>query len=151
MTAMVPTNLPSREMLFTVYDMREQGARPAEIAAAVGRSEKRVRYWLHNPQRYDPYFDEIALERVMNGDRSVYENLTVFEMDEFYNRLEARVQAEPFDSKLHHREFGTAPNSQAGTRKTYWLHDLTRSLGLNSESVRRTLMARRRARAKLAA
>lgn len=145
---MMPSRLPSRQTLLTVYDMREQGYLVREIADAVGRRERTIWFWLSNPHRYDPYFDEVALERAMNGERKVYDRLTVFEMEEFYNRLEARMQVEPYDNKIHHPEFGTT--GMAGTRSSYWLHDLVRRLGFEPEVVMRTLRNRRQARAKAA-
>lgn len=43
--------------------------------------------WLGNPSKYDPWIDEIAVGRALEGDRKVYDNLTVWEKRVFFNRL----------------------------------------------------------------
>lgn len=133
-----------RELMQRVYDLREQGVSVPRIAALVGRPENTVYAWIYHPERYDPYIDQVAVERALSGDRKVFDNLTLYEADEFYDRLEARMAIEPYDRRLHHKTRGTTGNP--GTRSPHWLHDLAELLGLPVDRLRRAMQRRAEAR-----
>lgn len=62
-----------------------------ELAGVSGDTAKR---WLCAPEKYDPYIDDVAVTRALEGDRDVYRNLTVWERNEFYralNRLKGQM------------------------------------------------------------
>lgn len=131
--------IPPRDVMFTAYDLYAQGTSVAEIARTVKRYHTTVAVWLNHPERFDPYLDEVAIARAMAGDREVYEHLTMYEEDEFLNRLEARVEAEPYDPKIH-----VSGDNPGLRREVYWLSDLSYQLGLHKDTLPNLLRRRRR-------
>lgn len=137
-------NVPDREQMRRIYDLRAAGYTASMISATVGRPVGTINWYLSRPDRFDPYLDEVALKRALAGERKVFEHLTVFELDEFYRRIERRLEVEPYDDKIHASEFGT--KKSRGTRSTFWLHDLEQLLGLSRGRMARALRRRHQAR-----
>jgi hypothetical protein len=141
-------NAAPRELVLAAYELREEGYSNAVIGRTLGVDRRVVGHWFNEPEKFDPYFDEVALERALAGERKVFDALTIYEADEFYRRVEERFEREPYDNKIHYPEYeGTGA---AGTRKTYWMHDLERSLGMSSGWLRQAIRNRRKARAAVA-
>lgn len=77
-----------REFVRRVYDIYEETNSLTGTAMELGISPDAVRYWISNPAKFDPYIDEIAVERALLGERKVYENLTRWEADVVYEKLQ---------------------------------------------------------------
>lgn len=137
--------IPPRDLMRLVYDMHESGVGAPTIARRLKLPKGTVGGWLGHPDRFDPYLDEIALERALKGERPVFMALTMYEVDEFYDRVEARLRVEPYDNRIHHSEFDT--DGRRGTRSPYWLHELEDGLGVSRGMLRQALRNRARARA----
>ena len=60
------------------------------IASELNMPYGTVRNWLKYPDRYSPYLDEVALERAQ-FDRSVYDNLSNYEVNVFWKRAADRI------------------------------------------------------------
>lgn len=71
----------------TVYALHEKGNNTNRCALGAGTSADTATRWLRNPARYHPYIDEVAVRRALNGERSVWEALTVWEFEVLYRRL----------------------------------------------------------------
>jgi hypothetical protein len=84
---------PNIEKVREVYLLREEGASTAEITNKVGISRASFWRWIGKPAKYDPWLDEIAIVRALGGDVKVYDNLTVFEHQEFTRRVRFLTQA----------------------------------------------------------
>ena len=81
----------NREAVLRAYQMYEdEGMTKYEIDLAFNRTGS-VYKWLNDPGRFDPYFDEVAIERGLRGDIEVIENMTLFEYSEFLDRLGERM------------------------------------------------------------
>lgn len=83
-------NSGERDLCRIAYDMKELGATTTDIARAVGLDWRKCNRWLKNPSKYDPYLDEIAITRALEAERSVWDALTVWELDEVYAALQRR-------------------------------------------------------------
>lgn len=142
-----PERFPARETVMAAYEMREQGALVQDIANALGENRKTVNTWLAHPERYDPFIDEVALERSMAGDEKVYFHLTIYEREEFFKRVVARMEKDPYDPKIHR----TPGTYNVGTRIPYWGHELADSLHIHRDQFARTLANYRRLLAEQAA
>lgn len=80
------------------YEIHE---RHPEMSISQVASRAQVPYqschrYLSDPGRYDPYLDEVALVRALEGDRAVFSALTVFEKREFWVRALERDDV-PYD------------------------------------------------------
>lgn len=60
-----------------------------KLGRKLGLNPASVSYWLRH-ERFSPYIDEIALERALEGNRSAYDGLTLWERDLFWDRLQAQ-------------------------------------------------------------
>jgi hypothetical protein len=80
----------SRQKCLKVYDMHELDGSLSmrSMARAAGVAISTVKNWLMEPSRYDPYLDEVALTRALAGDKGAFDNLTVWESEQFLVRLE---------------------------------------------------------------
>jgi hypothetical protein len=76
------------------YDLAERGLSFNEIGRRLDISRNTISNWLRDPARYSPYIDEVAMERCLQGDRKVFENLSMWELREFYERVRNRAEAE---------------------------------------------------------
>lgn len=82
------------------YELRHRdGLSYAAIGRKVDIDAETVRRWLNNPARFDPVHDEVALKRAIEGERRVYDNLTLWERDEFWSRIAHKRRTS------HHREW----------------------------------------------
>jgi predicted transcriptional regulator len=87
MSVTVETRLTNHEKCLRAYELREEfGCTYAEIARRVDIDSDTVRRWITNPTKFDPYYDEVALMRALEGERKVYDRLTYWEEYEFYRR-----------------------------------------------------------------
>jgi len=80
--------LSDRDAAFAVFDLAAEHPEWSymKISKETGVPYSTARSFLLCPERYDPYFDEVALERALKGDKEVFENLTIYEMREFMTR-----------------------------------------------------------------
>lgn len=70
------------------YELREkEGMTYAAIARAVNIDSDTVRRWIVDPTHFDPYYDEVALKRALEGERKVYDALSYWEFYELYRRI----------------------------------------------------------------
>jgi hypothetical protein len=77
-----------RQQCAEVYELSElDSLSHYQIAKATGVHTNTVKRWLGNPAKYDPFLDDIALDRAFAGERSVYEALTIWEQQELVARL----------------------------------------------------------------
>lgn len=73
-----------------VFTLREtEGWSCARISREVGIHVSTVKRWLATPDWFDPFWDEVALMRALEGDRPVFRSLNYWEKPEFYRRLAA--------------------------------------------------------------
>ena len=77
----------TREFVKKIYDTYEQLGTKTATARKLGIEEAKVRWWLSNPGRNDPYLDMVAVERALLGERKVYQALTRWEEAEVHERL----------------------------------------------------------------
>lgn len=68
------------------YELHEQGLSSYQISKLVQRPDKTIYGWLRNPEKFSPYIDEVAVDRALRGERSVFKNLSLYELKEFYER-----------------------------------------------------------------
>jgi hypothetical protein len=83
-------NLPPEEGFAKcriVYDVFEETASINKAAAAAGVHWNSAQRWLAKPKKWDPFLDEVAIDRAMQGEYEVYKALTYWETIEFYQRL----------------------------------------------------------------
>lgn len=78
----------TREFVKRVYDVYEETQSMVATAQELGISPGVVRYWISNPGRFDPYLDEIAIERALLGERKVFKNLTCWEEEVVYQKVQ---------------------------------------------------------------
>lgn len=81
-----------REQVMLVFDMAAEGFTQQQIIDQARVGKHSVWKWLKNPAKYAGHLDEVALERALDGDRSAYENLSLFEREEFMKRALDRSQ-----------------------------------------------------------
>lgn len=99
--------IPSRKKVLAAHGMREAGLKTAAIAKALGIRPIAVERWFNQPETYDPYYDEVAVERALQGDAAVYDSLTIFEYRLVVALLErADTDEEPASNRFPegHRE-----------------------------------------------
>lgn len=89
----------TREFVQQVYDTYEETQSLLATAKELGLSPSAVRYWISNPGRFDPYIDDIAVERALLGERKVFKNLTRWEEDVVYERIQQILDS----TEDHHR------------------------------------------------
>lgn len=92
------------------------------IAKAVGMYHGTVDMVLAHRDKYDPYDDDVAIERALKGDRDVYDALTPFEYRTFLWQVHERIQREPSDSFVG---------------LDWWLRGLCNDLGTNVDTMQR--------------
>lgn len=83
-----------RKVVQQVYLLREKQQSLRSIAKDVGINVNTVKRWLNNPAKYSPFYDEVALKRALQGDKSVFENLSLWEKREFWRRVRRTSEAE---------------------------------------------------------
>lgn len=117
----------SREDCVTVYELYEGGEESSvEIEYLTGISDSTIKNWLSHPTRFDPYIDEIAVRRALIGDKGAYQALTVWEKDEFMDRL------------IEERK-------QTGKDSWEWqlrFDELHKQLGIKTDALKRAMMRR---------
>jgi predicted transcriptional regulator len=77
-----------------VYYLSERGMSNRDIAKKLGFSRQAVTKWVKNPQHHSPFIDDIAIDRAINGDVEVYNNLSRWEYIEFWKEVRRLAQAE---------------------------------------------------------
>lgn len=88
MTLPLEQRLINREKCLRAYQLREdEGLKFSQIAREVGVDSDTVRRWLTHPQKFDPYYDEVALSRALEGETDVINRLTNWERDEMFDRI----------------------------------------------------------------
>ncbi len=122
--AMQYVRLPEREKVQKVRDifvglggdLDHPDVIPAGCWKAVrkaGVTNTRWPQWLE--PRYDPYLDEVALERALNGDITVLDNLTHYERQEFITRLDVLARkwhAEWMENQAHRASADGVPDAK---------------------------------------
>lgn len=109
-----------------VYDLSADGFGTInQIADEVGVKWDTVQRWLSQPAKYDPYIDEVAVRRAIDGDGAVYAALTIWERDEFFLRIQ----------EIKEKFFGYEWD--------LYVQGLARNLGVNSRTIQRGLRFRR--------
>jgi hypothetical protein len=83
-----------------VYELHEQGNTAYAIAKLTGLNEDRVMRWIRNPKKFSPYIDETAMMRALEGERRVYDNMSMFEKEEFWRRAYAK-SIRSFEESFH--------------------------------------------------
>jgi hypothetical protein len=83
----------TREEMVRVFDMLWEGYSYAAIGRAVGVHDSSAWDYCNHPEKWDPYIDEIAVSRALNGDRDVYDALTIWEEAEFVRRFRDQREA----------------------------------------------------------
>jgi hypothetical protein len=78
--------LPDIEQVAKAYALSDQGMYPGAIGKQLGVSRSAVRHWLDNPDRFSPVIDDVAIRRALEGDRTVFQNLTAFETKIFWEK-----------------------------------------------------------------
>ena len=84
---MTPRNEFERQRCLAVYEAAREGLNPFAASKRAGVSDDAARRWLKNPTKYDPYIDEIAVMRALEGERSVWDALTVWEREIVLDKL----------------------------------------------------------------
>ena len=87
MMAIYPGRIPQRERVLEAYELHSDGFSLRKIADRIGGNYSAIRCWLQDPGKFDPYIDEVAIERAMKCDTSVIPRLSVFEYEESARRL----------------------------------------------------------------
>lgn len=91
-----------------------------------------VQQWMGSldPRLWDTDIDEVAVSRVLAGDRSILPGLTLFERADVLDHLYERTLTEPWDHASH----GAQPIGYWGGEvglslppEEYWLHALCRA------------------------
>lgn len=123
----------SREFVKRVYDTFEETGSLTKTAEILGTSRETITYWVRQPAKFDPYLDDIAIERALLGERKVFENLTRWEEMEVLARL-----GDILDSQEDHLLAG----------KIYDLY--TEAWGIPNDTLRKRIL-RLRGRARSAA
>lgn len=81
----------NHKICIEVYELYATGLGCVRIHREVGVvSLATVSAWLHRPERYHPFIDEVAIMRALEGDRHVFDALTIWERDVFYDALQAK-------------------------------------------------------------
>lgn len=81
--------VPDHKLVILVYDLYRNypGMSIRDIASIVKVSPATVGRWLKHEHLYHPDIDEVAIARALGGEKSVYDNLTVFEYWRFVSRI----------------------------------------------------------------
>jgi hypothetical protein len=69
-----------------VYELAAMGLSAYAIAKITPHRNETVTKWLKDPGKWSPYLDEIAMSRALSGDRKVFQNLSLMEAQEFWQR-----------------------------------------------------------------
>jgi hypothetical protein len=70
-----------------VEDVRDTIALTIKQRTNTWTSAEQVGIWLNNPDKHSPYIDDIAVERALDFDWDVFDNLTPDERDVVYKKL----------------------------------------------------------------
>lgn len=89
-----PVNLPPRELTRRALRLLERGWSQERVCETTGLTSNRVLAISRLPHRYDPDDDEVAIERALQGDRGVMENLSFYERQVVMQKIVARYLAE---------------------------------------------------------
>ena len=108
--------VPDIQKVRQVYDLFESGLTRRQISEVVGLNKDTVGRYIANPGKYDPYLDEVAIVRVLDGDAEVYDNLTIFEYFEVLDRVSALAALLPPDEWL---DFRHGLQGRLGDRRYY--------------------------------
>lgn len=78
-----------REQVVHLFTLRDENPTMPlrELGEKSGMSKASAMLFLRHREENDPYIDEIALMRAMEGDATVFQNLTKWELNEFYDRV----------------------------------------------------------------
>ncbi len=71
--------VPRYEQVLLAFALRQAGATYRQIAKSCGVGTQTAYVWLNNPNKYEPYIDEVAVMRAREGDQKVIDNLSVWE------------------------------------------------------------------------
>jgi Lhr-like helicase len=97
-----------------VYELKEAGHYIPTIARKALVPERVARRWIDNPSIYSPYFDEIALDRALNGDKSAFDQLSLFEVDEFWKRADQRTAEAQTEPGIPYNPYNTLLQAMLG-------------------------------------
>lgn len=156
------TKLPDRERTQKIVDLARKGYTSLEIRKIVYPGGRHNRYHtgvskiMANPEMYDTYIDEVAIERAWMGDREVWENMTYWERLVLVTKIEEAYYA----GRPHPRYPGSRPvgwgASQGGfgfgvevEYRDGWMSLLAAELGEHPKRFLR-IVDRRRVRARAA-
>lgn len=82
---MIRLSLPSADEVRSVQGFHRAGWKPGAIARKVFGADahaKVVREIIATPEMYDPYVDQVAVSRALQGDRNVWASMTHYERRE---------------------------------------------------------------------
>lgn len=92
-----PIRLPPREVTDIALAMLDEGAGWRAINARTGITSNRIGAMSANPELWDTVDDEVAIERALQGDRSVLPALTLYERVRLRQALAERLEREPYE------------------------------------------------------
>jgi hypothetical protein len=114
-----PLTVIDGEKVYETERLLGRGMSPTAIGTRVGLGHEQVQRIRDYAWKYDPYVDEVAVERALGGDRSVLPRLTIRERAELRLRMVEHYIAEPHE-----------PGS------VHWLSTLASSWGTSFERLR---------------
>lgn len=120
-----PIRLPPRETTDLVLTMLAEGAGWRAINARTGVTSNRIGAMSANPAAWDTVDDEVAIERALQGDRSVLPALTLYERVKVRDALAERLEREPYEPAFD-QEFRNRPVSS-----DHWLTILADCWGVD--------------------
>lgn len=122
-----PKDLPARRDVRYALELAAAGIGNEEVHKRTRLSTNRVLAIKTVPHMYDPYDDQVAVERALGGDRTVLPQLTYFERDTVRRLLVQRYRSEPYDPAVHN-----STDAQDWSRPRHWLVTLAADWGVTS-------------------
>jgi len=87
-------NPPGADQVDAVLDHHRGGLTTGLIAGLVGLNTRVVRVVIDEPERFDEYVDEIAVERCLSGEHGLWERMTYAERNAVLGRALERRRRE---------------------------------------------------------
>lgn len=115
-----PKDLPARRDAQYARQLHTAGYGNGEIQRRTRLSTNRVLAITTVPHMYDPVDDTVAIQRALEGDRSVLPDLTYYERDTLRRLLVHRYRKEPYDQQRNRGWDG----------EPYWLTVLAEDWGI---------------------
>lgn len=123
-----------RELVQEIHELEQDGKTRGQIVKELGVSYNSLRRHLgvrnneesraRAMEKYDPYIDEIAVEKALRGERRAWDRLTYYERQEVRAALLRRSEREPYSQ-----------DHRSGV-EAYWLGEWARSVGESIKTIR---------------